>query len=209
MQKLSWEKREALVDQAISLLIEEDFTLRKLSDATKIATSNIYRYFPDHPGLLSACLYQAERLYLRDVQIGYIHATNFNEGIWMQWLQRSKQVRMHPQYFEFREKFPLIPLIRVHQEARRRYQDAEKRFLQRYGEKRKMLPLRDDVFRALAYGPLYALLRLHLYQCKTEKTPFHEKDIPLSDTFDHVLLALHPRKDDLRYSPYWPGERFC
>jgi len=141
----------------------DGFSMQRLARAAGVSPATLYIYFKDRDDLLFQ-LYKVEMEKMAEVTLkAFDPELPFADGLRVQWRNRAQYCLAHPLEAEFLEHVRHSP---YHQRFLPRL-DPE--FIEKMGlfvknaiRRKEMLPVPKEVFWALAYAPLYQLLKFKL-----------------------------------------------
>ncbi len=188
------ENKEATIrEEAIAMIVKEGFhglSMQKLARAANISPSTIYIYYDSREDMLNKLYFYVEELFNREILKDFDPRMSFEEGLWLQWKNRSRYVLKHPLYFHFSEQFRNSPLIRHKDIKEAPFKNAMKEFVYHAVQRGEIEELPVEIFWSLAYGPFYTLLKFHLDQSNMSGKPFSLSDHKLKQAFALVLKGL-------------------
>lgn len=186
-------KETTIREEAIAMIVKEGFhglSMQKLAKAANISPSTIYIYYDSREDMLNKLYFYVEERFNREILKGFDPRMSFEEGLWLQWKNRSRYVLQHPLYFHFSEQFRNSPLIRHKDIKESPFKNAMKEFVYHAVQRQEIEELPVEIFWSLAYGPFYTLLKFHLDQSNMAGKAFSLSDHKLKQAFALVLKAL-------------------
>lgn len=180
-------------EQAIEMIVREGFdglSMQKLAKKAGISASTIYVYFNSREDLLYKLYLYVQNKFEKDVLDKFSAELDFEQGLWLQWKNRLKNIIQNPLEYQFYEQFRSSPLIN-HQDIQPRvFKRKMNEFVDHAVANNEIDALPPEIFWALAYGPFYTLVRFHLDKATMAGKPFTLTDQKLKEAFTLVLKAL-------------------
>jgi len=189
--------KELLVKQrAIEMLAKEGvegFGMNRLANACGISVATLYIYYKDKDDLIKEIGVEIGRQFMEKTLQGFNPEMNFEGGLRKQWENRAR----------FAIKYPVevacYEIIRhsshgdeILQESLKDFKSAMRQFCQNAIDAKELLPVSENVFWSVAYGPLYTLLRFHNEGKSIGGKPFKFSKQTMEDAFRLVIKALTP-----------------
>jgi len=181
--------------EAIKMIVERGFDglgMQKLAKVSKISPSTIYVYFESREHLLNQLYLDVQRKFEHDALKGFDPAMRFEDGLWIQWVNRYKYIQGNSTEFYFSEQFRNSPLIKQNRLAQSAFREAMNSFLANAIENNQVIQLPVEIFWAIAYGAFYVLVKFHLEQSTMAGTKFNLTESKLRQTFEIVMKSLKP-----------------
>ena len=186
--------KEALIrKKAIALIVKlgfDGFSMQKLAKETKLSPSTLYVYFKNREDLLLKLYTGVQEQFERDALAGFSETMPFEEGLWLQWKNRFKNICKNPVEYRFFEQFRNSPLIKHHVPAPATFRQAMNQFVKHAVRSGAIKQLPPEIFWSLAYGPFYMLIKFHLDQSSMAGLPFSLTEQKLKQAFFPVLQSL-------------------
>jgi AcrR family transcriptional regulator len=186
-------KEYTIRQKAIEMIVNEGFyglSMQKLAKSANISASTIYVYFKSREDLLNQLFIEVQNKFETDALTNFSSDLPFEEGLWLQWKNRLKNIKRNPLHFQFHEQFRNSPLIN-HKDIKPTYfQKAMNDFVENAVRKKEIKKSPPEVFWALAFGPFYILVNFHLAQKTMAGTSFSLTESKLQQAFALVLAAL-------------------
>lgn len=194
------QKEHLIREKAIELFVQEGFdgfSMQKLGIEAGISPSTIYLYFRNKEDLINNLYRYIERAINRSARSHLDpDLMSLEQGLWSQWLCRYYYVEQHPLHFRFAEQFRNAVQFRWYPPDRSvtggAFRRAMQIFIRQTTLRGELARLPTDTFWALAYGPLYILLKFHLDKSLNSREPFFIKHTHLREAFDRALRSLKP-----------------
>ncbi|MBZ4189126.1 TetR/AcrR family transcriptional regulator [Niabella beijingensis] len=188
--------KEALIRRkAIALIVRlgfDGFSMQKLAKDTGLSPSTLYVYFENREDLLLKLYTGVLEKFEQDALAGFSETMPFEEGLWLQWKNRFKNICKNPTEYRFYEQFRNSPLLRHQAPAPTAFRNAMNQFVKNAVRSGTLKQLPPEIFWSLAYGPFYTLVKFHLDQSSMAGTPFSLTEQKLKQAFLPVLQALKP-----------------
>ncbi|RPD40735.1 TetR/AcrR family transcriptional regulator [Chitinophaga barathri] len=182
--------------KAIEMIVREGldgFGVNKLAKAAGVSPATIYIYFKDREDLIvKVTLHVSDRM-LRESLEGFDPDASFEEGLRNQWQNRARYFLKNPLDVEFIEKMRYSHLYdKVAEHMYTTFKDVMGKFYHNAVARKELIPLPFEVYWAVAYAPLYQLIKFHTQ----EKTFGHKKytftEENMEQALQLVLKALKP-----------------
>ncbi|WP_183560939.1 TetR/AcrR family transcriptional regulator [Mucilaginibacter sp. SP1R1] len=191
------ENKEQLIRQmAIEMIVKhglDGFGVNKLAKAAGVSPATIYIYYKDKDDLINRlCVAVAGKMMSHGFK-GFSPEMDFAEGLKIQWKNRMEYFINFPAEMEF------IEIMRY----THYYEEVSKSITKDFGAilgpfmensiaKKQLIPLPFEIYWAIAFAPLYQLIKYH-YQGKSYvNTTFELNDTLMTQTLELVLKALKP-----------------
>lgn len=196
MRKRDTNKEQLVVQEAIKMLVTEGFdgfSMNRLARNCDVSVATLYIYYHDKDDLVKKIGISIGRKYFQEMLRDFDPDMAFAEGLRRQWQNRARHAL----------KFPLeaacYDVIRhsvhgdhVMQESLKDFKNVMGKFFRNAVERKELKPMSREVFWAIAYGPLYTLLRFHSEGKSIGGFPFKLTKKTMAATFQLVLKALAP-----------------
>jgi AcrR family transcriptional regulator len=186
-------KAEAIREKAIQIIVKEGFdglSMQKLAKAANISASTIYIYFDNREDLLKKLYIETELDFEEDALQNFNPTMSFEEGLWLQWKNRYKNIAKNPTRFYFFEQFRNSPLIKHKDIKQSEFRNKMKQFVKNAIDKGEIIQLPNEIFWAVAYGAFYTLIRFHLDASDMTGKSFLLSEKKMRQTFDLVMKSL-------------------
>lgn len=168
----------------------EGLSMQKLAREVKISPSTIYVYFESREDLVNKLYISVQEKFEKDALVNFHSDLNFEQGLWLQWSNRLKNIIQFPLEFRFYEQFRNSPLIDQNNLRPTRFVTAMRNFVSNAILNNEIKDLPPEVFWAVAYGPFYILVKFHLDKATMAGKPFSITQQKLKQCFELVLSAL-------------------
>jgi AcrR family transcriptional regulator len=189
-------KEEAIREKAIEMIVEvglDGLSMQKLAKAAGVSPATIYIYYKDREDLLMKLyVYYTEKMFTHTLE-GFDPDMHFEEGMRVQWKNRAKYFLANPKEMFFMEQCRHSPIEnKVFDIEKNPFKEAMKRFVQNALKRNELNPLPFEVYWAIAYAPLYQLLKFHMQGKTHQHKVFSINDDSINKTLELVLKALKP-----------------
>ena len=193
--RINDENKEAVIRlKAIEMIVNEGFdglSMQKLAKAANISASTIYIYFNNREDLLNQLYIGIVKQFETDALKDFDPEMPFENGLWLQWKNRYKNIVKNPVEFYFHEQFRNSPLIK-HQNSNEKFRTQMRQFYNNAVAKNEVIELPHEIYFALAYGAFYTLIKFHLDKNTMAGKPFMLSEQKLKQTFNAVIKSLKP-----------------
>lgn len=194
MRTRDTDKEEAVKQKAIELLAEygfEGFSVNKLAKACNISVATLYIYYKDKDDLIIKIATE-ETKKMSDMMLkDFDPESSFEVGLKQQWKNRSQFL------LENRSSQLFCELLRnstyqdeVFKVMNKDFKAAMKQFITNAVNRGEIEAMPLEMFWAIAFAPLYSLIRFHNDGQSIDGKKFKLTEKLLWDTFDGVLKAL-------------------
>lgn len=182
--------------KAIEMIVSEGldgFGINKLAKAAGVSPATIYIYYKDREDLIIQTTLRVSDVMLRESLKDFDPDMNFEDGLRKQWQNRANHFLSHPLDVEFIEKMRYSHLYdKVATHIYTSFKEVMGRFYNGAVSRKELIPLPFEVYWALAFAPLYQLIKFH-----TQQTTFGHKKFTLTEdimeqALQLVLKALKP-----------------
>jgi AcrR family transcriptional regulator len=190
-------KEKAIRQKAMELIVNEGFdglSMHKLARAADISVATIYIYYKDREDLiLSLCREEMKRMMEATLK-NFDPSMSFAEGLKIQWQNRAEFWLKNPIEGQFMERMRHSP---YHEKfvgyLRKDFTDAMHAFVINAIDRNELVRLPIEVFWAVAYAPLYQLVKFHMDGSRFPgNAPVKLTDDLMNQTLILVLKALKP-----------------
>jgi AcrR family transcriptional regulator len=192
--RLKDENKEFIIRQkAIEMIVNEGFdglSMQKLAKKANISPSTIYVYFNSREDLVNKLYLEVQDKFEKDALDNFSADLNFEEGLWLQWKNRLKNIIQNPLEYQFYEHFRSSSLINHKDIQPTVFRKKMNEFVDNAVHNKEIIDLPSEIFWALAYGPFYTLVKFNLNKSTMAGKPFSLTDQNLRQAFDLVLKGL-------------------
>lgn len=190
------ESKEASIKaRAMEMIVREGFeglSMQKLAKAAGVSPATIYIYWKNREDLLNQLFREVQATFADLALEGFSPDLPLREGLWLQWQNRVRFIRLYPTQFAFYEHFRHSPLIQRCNARFALFKDTMRQFLEHAIERGEMRPMPAEVFWSLAYAPLYSLVNFHSNRNSCLSNNFQLDEATLELSFDMVIQSLRP-----------------
>ena len=188
-------KETQIRTKAIELIVKQGFdglSMHKLAKAASVSVATIYIYFKDREDLIQQLYTEEFQKMTEATLVNFNPEGPFDSGLKIQWMNRLKYWLDNPLSMTFMEQMKHSPLI-DRSVIDRRFVDAMSLFVETAISRSELIPLRLEIYWAVAFAPLYQLVKFHISGTSMPGRPafiLDESQIDL--TLSLVLKALKP-----------------
>jgi len=190
------EHKESIIrEKALIMLVEEGFdgfSMQKLAKASNVSPATIYLYFKNKEDLLNKLFNEVEQTFFKCSMVDFDPEKSFEECLWQQWKNRFIYNLQYPNHFRFKDQFRTSPLINHKDVKETNFKEAMKKAVHNAIERKELIELPMEMYWAIAYGPLYALIRFHLGTKNMMGGKFELDEPKMRQAFNVVVKALKP-----------------
>ena len=180
-------------EKAVEMIVNEGFdglSMQKLAKAANISASTIYIYFKNREDLLNQLFIDIEQKFEKDALNKFDPEMTFEDGLWLQWKNRYRNISKNPLSFYFFEQFRNSPLIKHKDIQETDFRKKMNQFVKNAIAKNEIVTLPTEIFWAIAYGAFYTLIKFHLDQSTMAGKPFSLSEQKMKQTFNLVMKSL-------------------
>jgi AcrR family transcriptional regulator len=190
------QKEQQIRQKAIEMIVAQGldgFGVNKLARAAGVSPATIYIYYKDKEELISSiCVSVAENMMAFSLQ-NFSADMDFAEGLRVQWDNRLNYFMQYPLDMEFIEIMRYTHFYeKVSQMLTNNFGQVLGAFMRNAEEKKQLVPLPFEVYWAVAYAPLYQLVKFHNQGHSYINSSFTLDDKLMEQTLGLVLKALKP-----------------
>jgi TetR/AcrR family transcriptional regulator, multidrug resistance operon repressor len=190
-------KEQSIREKALKMVVNHGFdglSMQKLAKAAGVSPATIYIYFKDRDDLI-VNLWISEMSKMMEATLkGFDPGMPFDKGLKIQWMNRAKFYIDNPLTGHFMEQMKYSP---YYEKCRANmspvFLSAMRDFVHNAIKRKELIKLPVEVYWAIAFAPLYQLVRLHMSgkgMTGNEKFSLDEK--VMDQTLKLVLKALRP-----------------
>jgi AcrR family transcriptional regulator len=190
-------KERAIRDKALDLIVKSGFdglSMQKLARAAGVSPATIYIYFRDRDDLIMS-LYRDEIRKMEEVTLdGFDPNMSFADGLRVQWINRARYCLENPREAHFLEQIRHSPFHgREVSTIHGNFITAMRTFCEGAIRRHELIRIPVEIYWAVAFAPLYQLLKFHVHNRGLPGTrSFVLDDKLMSQTLDLVIKALTP-----------------
>jgi len=186
-------KELAIREQAIEMIVTEGFdglSMKKLALAANVSPATIYLYFKNREDLLNQLYIGIHKGFEEETLRGFNPDMSFEEGLWLQWKNRMAYNIKYPHHIFFMEQFRTSPLINHKDIKGSAFKESMASFFKNAVKRNEMVELPPEIFWAIAYGPLYTLIKFHFNKKSIMGNKFVLTEQNMRQAFQVVIKAL-------------------
>jgi AcrR family transcriptional regulator len=191
------EKKELMVkEKAISMLNKlgfDGFSMQKLAKEAKISPATLYIYYNDKEDLVAKIASELGKKIADASLEGFSPEMTFAEGLKKQWENRAKFFIENPKEascFDVIRHAPQCAFL--NKEMSDRFRPVMEKFIRNAVRNGELADMPLEVYWAIAYGPIYTLIRFHQDGMSKGNRPFTFSKKIMDQTLARALKALHP-----------------
>ena len=189
-------KEQAICDKAIEIIVKQGFdglSMQKLAKAAGVSPATIYIYFKDREDLiLQVCMRESQKM-IEATFKDFDPQMSLAEGMRVQWKNRAAYWIQNPLSAQFLEQAKHTPYgEKAFLFTKKEFSQAMGAFTKRAIQNGEIVKLSTEVFWAVAFAPLYTLIKFHLSGKGIHAETFVLEDKTLYQALDLVLKALKP-----------------
>lgn len=188
-------EKQALVKQKTIELIGkhgfEGFSIAKLAKACKISVATVYIYYKDKDDLIKS-ISSEQAIKMAEAMLKKFDPDgSLEQGIRQQWVNRFEYIKNFPENSLFYEQLrSSVYYESFYKDLTEKISPIFGKFLRNMKEREEMEDLSLEVYWAIAFGPLYSLIKFHLDGQSIGGRNFSFTDRIFDDTLKLVLKAL-------------------
>jgi len=189
-------KERVVKEKAAEMLVKdgfEGFSMNRLAKACDISVATLYIYYRDKEDLIKKLGVEIGEQFFTETLKGFSADMSFKEGLKKQWENRARFALKYPR------EVAAYEIIRhsthgdyILTESMKGFKEAMASFFSGAVKRRELLPVSTELFWAVAYGPLYTLLRFHSEGKSIGGKPFKLSKRMLNDALELAVKALTP-----------------
>ena len=186
-------KEVAIREKAIEMIVKEGFdgfSMQKLAKAANVSPATIYLYFKNREDLLNQLYITIDEVFSDSTLRGFDPEVTFEEGLWLQWKNRFDHHVNYPNHILFIEQFRSSPLVDHKDIKITKFKAAMEQFFNNAIKRGELTELPLEIFWAIAYGPLYTLIKFHMAKKSLAGRKFSLTEAKMRDAFNVVVKAL-------------------
>lgn len=188
------EAKEVVIrEKAIEMIVKQGFdglSMQKLAKAANVSPATIYLYFKNREDLLNQLYNTIDDVFSASTLEGFDPEMTFEEGLWLQWKNRFNHHVKYPNHILFMEQFRSSPLINHEDVQITKFKAAMQQFFSNAVKRKELTELPLEIFWAIAYGPLYTLIKFHMQKKSLGGRKFSLTEAKMREAFEIVVKAL-------------------
>jgi AcrR family transcriptional regulator len=189
-------KESLIQEKAIEMIVKQGldgFSMQKLAKAANVSPATLYIYYKDRDDLISQIAITISNRLMETSLKGMHPKMSFADGLELQWKNRMEFYFNHPMDVEFIEQIRYTPTYdSVKDTIRQNFGDVLGKFVHNAINRGELQPLPFEVYWALAFAPLYQLIKFHTQGNSPANACFRITDDMVNQTLQLVLKALKP-----------------
>ena len=189
-------KERTIREMALQMMVKEGlegFSMQKLAKAAGISPATIYIYFKSKEHLIEELAKAAGDEMIAVTFKNFTADMSFAEGLRLQWINRAKYFMQYPNQMHFLEQLRHSPYgEKLSSNMGEKFKEIMGSFLLNAIKKKELVKVPIEVFWAIAFAPLYNLVKFHLIGKSFSGKEFVLTDKIMKETFELVLKALKP-----------------
>ena len=186
-------KEAAIREKALEMIVEEGFdglSMGRLAKAANVSPATIYLYFENREDLLNQIFIDINQKFTENTLEGFDTEMPFEAGMWVQWKNRMKYTLKYPLHFRFIEQFMHSPQVHALKQKDGAFKKAMGAFFHNCKKRGDIPDMEVELFWAIAYGPLYGLMRFHLNGRSMMGNEFKLDEVKLRQTFEMAMKGF-------------------
>jgi TetR/AcrR family transcriptional regulator, multidrug resistance operon repressor len=192
------QKEQTIRQKAIAMIVKQGFdglSMQKLAKAADVSPATIYIYFKDRDDLIVQLWVDEMQKMAKATLEDFDPNMSFEEGLRLQWMNRARFCMENQQSIYFMEQIRHSPYDAICQKKMdKTFLSAMNTFVNNAIKRKELVPLPLEVYWAMAYAPLYQLVKLHMLgrgmMGGADKFVLNEKI--MNQTLQLVVKALKP-----------------
>ncbi len=169
----------------------EGFGINKLAKAAGVSPATIYIYYKDKDDLIISISQEEGRRMSQAILKGFDPSMSFEEGLWIQWKNRSKYMLHHKKCSAFYEQLGNSAYReKMTDTIALEFKKVMAAFVDNAIQRGEIEPMPLEVYWCIAFAPLYSLTRFHNEGRSIGGNKFALSEKIMKMTFDRVVKAL-------------------
>ncbi|WP_205512709.1 TetR/AcrR family transcriptional regulator [Longitalea arenae] len=189
-------KENSIREKAIEMIVKEGldgFSMQKLAKAAAVSPATLYIYYKDRDDLITQIATEISNRLMESSLKGMHPKMSFADGMALQWKNRMEFFFKHPLDIEFIEQIRYTPTYdSIKKSIRQNFGDVLGKFVHNAINRGELTPLPFEVYWAIAFAPLYQLIKFHNQGETPASQHFTISDEIVDQTLQLVLKALRP-----------------
>jgi TetR/AcrR family transcriptional regulator, multidrug resistance operon repressor len=186
-------KETAIKAQAMEMIVADGFeglSMQKLAKAAGVSPATIYIYWKNREDLLNQLFHEFQDAFTESALQDFHPELSLRDGLWLQWQNRLRFIRLHPVQFAFYEQFRHSSLINRNDLKFTLFKETMQQFVANAVARGEMQPMPHEVYWSLAFAPFYALVRYDRSGKCMHGGDFCLTDTMLQQAFDMVIRSF-------------------
>jgi AcrR family transcriptional regulator len=189
-------KIEAIHIRAVEILVKDGFdglSMQKLAKAANVSPATLYIYFKDREDLiLKVAIKEAEKMIEASLK-NFDPSLDFAKGLAIQWSNRANYWIKNPLHAKFTEQIRHSHIGElVFTKVKKEFAQIMGEFVKKSIQRKQLIELPLEVYWAIAFAPLYQLVKFHIDGTSLLGKKFTWSDAYMKQTLQLVLKALKP-----------------
>ncbi|PJJ53171.1 TetR/AcrR family transcriptional regulator [Hymenobacter chitinivorans] len=188
------DKAEAIRQAALAMIVEEGFhglSMPRLAARAGIAPGTIYLYFQNRQDLLDTLYLEVRQQGDAAMLAGFDATMPLATGLRVLWHNTFHYFVAHPLEFAFTEQFINSPhFAAVAARENPEFREQRRAFYRHARERGELRELPVEVYWAVAFAPLYQLIRFALNGSLHLPADFQDMEQKLNQALEVVVAAL-------------------
>lgn len=189
-------KVNSICRKTMEMIVKQGFdglSMQKLAKETNVSPATIYIYFKDREDLIQqVAIKEVEKMTAATLE-NFNPDMSFKEGLRIQWENRAKYWLENPLEAQFMEQVRHSPIgDTVFKIAKKEFSQIMKEFVKKAMERNELVKLPVEVYWAVAFSPLYTLIKFHNDGRGIGIESFTWSEEYMNQAFELVLKALQP-----------------
>jgi TetR/AcrR family transcriptional regulator, multidrug resistance operon repressor len=190
-------KETSIHEKAVEMIVQTGFdglSMQRLAKAAGVSPATLYIYYKDRDDLIIQVWEREMHRMMRATLSGFDPQMPFDKGLKIQWMNRAKFYIENPETAHFMEQIKYSPYYeRCRVKLDPVFLKAMHEFVHNAISRKELVKLQVEVYWAIAFAPLYQLVKLHMSgrgMLGNDKFVLDEKI--MDQTLKLVLKALKP-----------------
>jgi len=190
------DKAQVIRQAALAMIVEDGFhglSMPRLAARAGIAPGTIYLYFASRQDMLDTLYLEVRQQGDAAMLAGFHPELPLADGLRLLWHNTFHYFVAHPLEFAFTEQFinsPHIAAVVAREDPQ--YRELRRAFYRQVRERGELADLPVEVYWAVAFAPLYQLVRFALEGSRHLPADFQHMEQKLDQTLEIVVAALRP-----------------
>ncbi len=188
------QKEQKVRQKALELLVKvgfDGFSMQKLAKAAGVSPATLYIYFKDKEDLILKLGEEVGMTLAQATFQGFDPEMTLEEGLWVQWVNRSDYYLRHRLEAEFYDQLKLSPYRdKLAAQITARFSEKMGTFLKNAMERGEIDRLKPEVFWSVAFAPLFTLIRFHIDKKSMGGRPYEINEEDMQSAFSYVIKGL-------------------
>lgn len=190
------DKEHAIREHALDMIVARGFdglSMQKLAKAAGVSPATIYIYFKSRDDLIVSLYREEQAKMTEETLAGFDPEMSFADGLRVQWINRARYCLANPRRMHFMEQIRYSPFYAREGARKNAFASAMCTFVDNSIDRGELVRVTVEVYWALAFAPLYQLVKFHMHGRGLPGTgPFTLDEKILNRTLGLVLKALAP-----------------